>query len=80
MAHVGIAVEPRQGRDVALRLQALPELRQLFTVSGDHDLIAVLRTPTTARLDALLDEIGEMAGVRRTHTAVVLAVRVDREG
>jgi len=78
MAHVGIAVEPKRTRDVVLRLQALPELRQLFTVSGEFDLMAVLRADSTARLDALLDEIGETDGVRRTTTSVVLAVRIDR--
>jgi hypothetical protein len=30
------------------------------------------------RLDALLDEIGEMDGVSRTTSSVVLALRVDR--
>lgn len=78
MAHVGIAVEPRRSREVQLRLQAMPELTQLYTVSGESDLIAVLRATTTERLDALLDEIGEIDGVRRTTTSVVLAVRVDR--
>jgi len=78
MAHVGIAVEPQRTREVVLRLQALPELRQLYTASGEHDLLAVLRADSTARLDALLDEIGETAGVRRTTTSVLLAVRVDR--
>ena len=80
MAHVGIAVEPRRSREVVLRLQALPELRQLYTVSGEADLLAVLCADSTARLDALLDEIGETDGVRKTTTSVVLAVRVDRGG
>ncbi len=78
MAHVGIVVEPKRSREVVLRLQALPELRQLYTVSGESDLLAVLRAESTARLDALLDEIGETDGVRRTTTSVILAVRVDR--
>jgi hypothetical protein len=30
------------------------------------------------RLDALLDEIGELEGVLRTTSSVVLAIRVDR--
>ena len=80
IAHVGIAVEPKRSRDVVLRLQAIPELRQLYAVSGEADLIAVLRAASTARLDALLDEIGETDGVRKTTTSVVLAVRVDRGG
>jgi DNA-binding Lrp family transcriptional regulator len=80
IAHVGIAVEPKRSREVVLRLQAIPELRQLYAVSGEADLIAVLRAASTARLDALLDEIGETDGVRKTTTSVVLAVRVDRGG
>jgi DNA-binding Lrp family transcriptional regulator len=78
MAHVGISVEPKRSREVVLRLQAIPELTQLYTVSGESDLIAVLRADSTARLDALLDEIGETDGVRKTTTSVILAVRVDR--
>ena len=41
IAHVGIAVEPKRSRDVVLRLQAIPELRQLYAVSGEADLIAL---------------------------------------
>lgn len=78
MAHVGITLEPKRGRAVLARLQKLPELRQLFSVSGTFDYIAVLRADTTARLDALLDEIGELEGVIKTTTSVVLARRIDR--
>ena len=78
MAHVGITLEPRRGREVLQRLQTLTELLQLYSVSGEFDYIAVLRADTTARLDALLDEIRETDGVLRTTTSVVLAVRIDR--
>jgi DNA-binding Lrp family transcriptional regulator len=57
----------------------LPELRQLASVSGEFDYMALLRSDTTARLDALLDEIGEIEGVLRTNSSVVLALRVDRQ-
>ncbi len=77
-AHVAIAVEPKRGREVARRLQRLPELHWLATVSGEFDCVAILRAPTTARLDALLDEIGEIDGVLRTQSSIVLAVKVDR--
>lgn len=77
-AYVGISINPKMQRDVIRRLTKLPELRQLASVSGEFDYMAMLRAPTTMRLDALLDEIGEMEGVLRTTTSVVLAVRVDR--
>jgi len=53
-------------------------LRQLSSVSGEFDFIALLRADSTARLDLLLDEIGEIDGVTKTTTSVVLARRIDR--
>ena len=78
MAHVGIAHEPRRGADVMRQMQKMPELLQLYSVSGEFDYIAVLRTDSTERLDSLLDAIGAIDGVIRTTTSVVLAVRIDR--
>jgi len=77
-AYVGISINPKLQRDVIRRLTRLPELRQLASVSGEFDYMALLRAPNTVRLDALLDEIGEIEGVLRTTTSVVLAIRVDR--
>jgi DNA-binding Lrp family transcriptional regulator len=79
-AFVGITVEPKAAREVTRHLARMPELKQLCSVSGEFDYLATLRAETTRRLDALLDEIGEMKGVIKTTTSVVLAMRVDRGG
>ena len=78
LAFVGIRVEPKATREVVRRLSRLPELTQLASVSGEFDFMAQLRAEHTLRLDALLDEIGEIEGVTKTTTSVVLALRVDR--
>ena len=78
MAHVGIRLEPQRGREVLVSLQKMPELLTLYSVSGEFDYIAILRTDSTERLDALLDAIGQIGGVIKTTTSVVLAVRIDR--
>jgi len=77
-AFVGISTQPKMAKDVIKRLTRLPELRQLSSVSGEFDYMALLRAESTQRLDALLDEIGDIDGVIRTTTSVVLAVRIDR--
>ena len=77
-AYVGLNVNPKEARTLLLRLGSLTELRQLSSVSGGFDYLALLRAESPARLDALLDEIGEMPGVLKTHTSVVLARRIDR--
>lgn len=77
-AYVRLSVSPKCHRSVIKRLTMLPELRQLAAVSGEYDYFAVLRAETTGRLDALLDEIGDVDGVIRTDTSILLAMRVDR--
>lgn len=77
-AYVGITTEPKAGALVTQRLAALPELRQLCSVSGVSDYLALLHAESTARLDQLLDEIGTIEGVTKTHTSIVLARRIDR--
>ena len=77
-AYVGIVTDPKKAKDVTKKLARLPELRQLCSVSGEFDYIALLRADPTQRLDALLDEIGEIDGVLKTTSSVVLALRVDR--
>ena len=77
-AFVGITTEPKSARDVTQRLASFPELRQLCSVSGEFDYIALLQADTPARLDGLLDEIGAIVGVLKTTTSVVLAQRISR--
>jgi DNA-binding Lrp family transcriptional regulator len=77
-AYVGISTAPKAAALVTQRLAALPELRQLCSVSGEFDYLALLRAETPGRLDLLLDEIGAIDGVLRTTTSLVLARRIDR--
>ncbi len=77
-AYVGITTQPKAGALVTQRLATLPELRQLCSVSGEFDYLALLHAESPARLDALLDEIGAFEGVLKTTTSVVLARRINR--
>jgi DNA-binding Lrp family transcriptional regulator len=54
-AYVSLAVNPKEARTLQLRLSSLPELRQLSSVSGEFDYLALLRAESPARLDGLLD-------------------------
>lgn len=77
-AFVGITVQPRAGADVVLLLQRLPEVKQLDSVSGQFDYMALVRADSAERLDALLDQIRALDGVQQTTTSVVLSRRIDR--
>ncbi len=77
-AYVGVTVQPRAGRDVVRRFGRIAEVQQLCAVSGEFDYVAWLRVSTPEQLDKILDQIGEMEGVIKTTTSVVLARKIDR--
>jgi DNA-binding Lrp family transcriptional regulator len=77
-AYVEVSAEPRRQLDVQRVLMRLPEIEELHTVSGKFDFVALVRTRSTADMDALLDRIGEVAGVTNTESAVILSTKLDR--
>lgn len=77
-AYVGITVRPRAGKDVVRRLSAMGQVQQLCAVSGEYDYVAWLRSDSPEQLDQLLDQIGNVEGVEKTTTSIILSSKVDR--
>jgi DNA-binding Lrp family transcriptional regulator len=77
-AHVLITILPKSLPVVTKALDAIREVTSLYSVSGSFDLIAVLAAPSIAELDRLIDRIGEIAGVERTLSSVILSTRISR--
>lgn len=75
-----MSVAPRAGREVLRRFEAMPEIKLVCSVSGEYDYVAWIRADHASALDASLDEIGEVEGVLKTTTSVVLAERINRGG
>ena len=77
-AHVLITARPKQGAAIEAALRRIAEVRTLHSVSGPFDLIAVLAADSIGALDRLIDRIGELEGVERTTSAIVLSTRIAR--
>lgn len=77
-AHVMITLAPRQSVAIELALRRIAEVRVLHAVSGPFDLIAIVAAASLGELDAVLDRIGELEGVERTSSAIVLSTRLSR--
>ncbi|MFF7706225.1 Lrp/AsnC ligand binding domain-containing protein [Pseudomonas sp. NPDC007930] len=77
-AYVGITVQPRSGKEVLRRLDAMAAVQQLCAVSGEFDYVAWLRCESPERLDELLDAIGNIEGVEKTTTSIILSTKIDR--
>ena len=75
-----LAIEPRSGPAVLDRLRALAGVEVVHTTSGRFDLLVQIGAGTTEALDAMLDRIGEVRGVRSSESLIHLATKIDRAG
>ncbi|MEX0606268.1 MAG: Lrp/AsnC family transcriptional regulator [Marinobacter sp.] len=77
-AHVSIKVHQKLTTRTNLALEQIGQVAQLYSVSGEYDLIAIVQAQSLESLSAVLDEIGNLEGVERTNSAVVLETRFRR--
>ncbi len=77
-AHVSIKVFQKLTGRTNSALEGISQVTQLFSVSGEYDLIAIVQAQSLEELSAVLDDIGNLEGVERTNSAVVLETRFRR--
>jgi DNA-binding Lrp family transcriptional regulator len=54
------------------------EVRELYSISGGHDLMALAVTASVGEMDVLTDRIGAIDGVERTNTSIILSTKFER--
>ncbi|MDQ6437579.1 Lrp/AsnC family transcriptional regulator [Mesorhizobium sp. LHD-90] len=77
-AHVLVTVGPKALPRVTAELASIPEVKTLHSVSGSFDLIAIVAAQSISELDHLIDRIGEVEGVERTLSSIILSTRISR--
>lgn len=77
-AHVNIVLAEKALGRVVSALKGLPQITAVHSVSGSFDLIAEVAAPSIRDLDQTIDAIGELDGVARTQSSVILSTRFAR--
>lgn len=77
-AHVLIKVLQKLTAKTNRQLHAIAQVRSVYAISGDYDLIAMLKTETTEELSSVLDDIGNLEGVERTNSSLILETKFTR--
>ncbi|AMQ88225.1 Lrp/AsnC family transcriptional regulator [Marinobacter sp. LQ44] len=77
-AHVSVKVHQKLTARTNAELEQITQVCQLFSVSGEYDLIAIVQAQSLEELSRVLDDIGNLEGVERTNSAVVLETRFRR--
>jgi DNA-binding Lrp family transcriptional regulator len=77
-ASILLTIEPRAQAAILTRLKSQPEVERVHTTSGRFDLLVQVGAPTTAALDAVLDVIGVIPGVKASESLIHLTTKIDR--
>jgi DNA-binding Lrp family transcriptional regulator len=77
-AHMMIKTLPRHRRDVESALVGIGHVQAVHAISGEYDIIAVLEAEGGAELNDIIDAIGQLEGIEKTTTLVLLATKLER--
>ena len=77
-AFCGLSVNAKSAPVIIKALGRLPEVEEVWAVSGQFDYMVLLRCSSPEQLDTLLDQMGQIDGVNQTQTSIVLSRKIDR--
>ncbi len=74
-AQVMIETNPKLNKQITAELKTVPQVRALYTVNGQFDFIAMIRSETTEQMDAVLDRICDIEGIEKTLSSIILSTK-----
>ncbi|NCP63296.1 MAG: Lrp/AsnC family transcriptional regulator [Paraglaciecola sp.] len=77
-SHVAIKVKQKLTAKTNLQLRQLSQVAELYAISGEFDLIAVVQAESLEQLNKILDDIANLEGVERTNSSVILETKFKR--
>lgn len=77
-AHVMIKLTPKLTHETVDALEQFRGVTALYSISGEHDLIATIEGANLGELDTLIDEIGQLDGVEKTTSSIILSTKFVR--
>jgi len=77
-AHMLIATDQKLIGPVVRELEKITEIHSLSSISGEYDLVAQLKAPSTTQLDTAMDRVTQVKGVLRSHSSVLLSQKIAR--
>lgn len=77
-AHVSIKVRQKLMVKTNAQLRKISQIAELYEISGEYDCIAVVRADNLAKLNDTLVRIGNLDGVERTNSSVILETKFKR--
>lgn len=74
-AHVLLSIDQKYAQQAIGLMKTHAPIKTLYVVSGEFDLIAIVKAPTMEEIDQTLDFILAINGVNKTNTSLVLSAK-----
>ena len=75
LAHVLISIDQKYAQQAIGQMKTHPDVRTLYVVSGEYDLIAIIKSTSMEEIDKTLDFLNAINGVHKTNTSLVLSAK-----
>ncbi len=77
-AHVMISSDPKSSAHIVRTLKKVPAVSALHAVNGVYDMLALISAESTQHLDDVLDLIGNIKGIGKTTSSIILSTKFSR--
>lgn len=77
-AHVMISSDPKSSVHIVSAIQKISAVKALHAVNGVHEMLALISAESTQHLDEVLDTIGNIDGISRTASSIILSTKFSR--
>ena len=77
-SHVMLKLVQKLTGPTYVALSKLPQVTALYSISGEYDMIAVLSAESAGELNQVIDRIGNLEGIERTNSSVILETKFVR--
>lgn len=77
-AHVMMQVQQKLTGATYVALNKITQVSALYSISGEYDMIAVVRAESAEELSQVIDKIGNLDGIVRTNSSVILETKFVR--
>ena len=74
-AHVMIQSQPKASAHIIQQLKNLSAVTALHAVNGSYEMLAMVEAASTEELDQTLDIIGNVEGINKTNTSIILSTK-----
>lgn len=76
--NVSLKVKPKLRKNVCIALRKIHQISTIYSISGEFDLLMIIKVQTLQKLSSILEDICNLDGVERTNSSIILDTIFER--